>query len=95
MRPGRTVEMCEATAYDVQRDRPCARATAWLFPVHEDGPVQDAEPPAHGPDDGVPKPPPASWNSIRSFFTLTSVTVTESPMWIAAPFFLRLLPYSA
>ena len=63
VRPGRTVEMCEATAYDVRRDRPCARATAWLFPVHDDGPVQDDEPPAHGPDDGVHKNPPASWSA--------------------------------
>ena len=63
VRPGRTVEMCEATAYDVRRDRPCARATAWLFPVHDDGPVQDDEPPAHGPDDGVHKDPPASWSA--------------------------------
>ena len=62
VRPGRTVEMCEATAYDVRRDRPCARATAWLFPVHEDGPAQDDEPPSHGPHDGVHKDPPASWS---------------------------------
>ena len=41
VRPGRTVEMCEATAYDVRRDRPVARATAWLFPAHHDGPAQD------------------------------------------------------
>jgi acyl-Coa thioesterase superfamily protein/acyl-CoA thioesterase superfamily protein len=63
VRPGRTVEMCEAWAYDVRRDRPCARATAWLFPVHDDGPVQDDEPPSHGPDDGVHKDPPASWSA--------------------------------
>ncbi|MEO5708552.1 MAG: thioesterase family protein [Nocardioidaceae bacterium] len=62
VRPGRTVEMCEATAYDVKRDRPCARATAWLFPVHDDGPAQHPEPPAHGPADGVPKPSPKSWS---------------------------------
>lgn len=62
VRPGRSVEMCEATAYDVQRDRPCARATAWLFPAGSDGPVQEDEPPAHGPDDGVHKDPPASWS---------------------------------
>ena len=62
VRPGRTVEMCEATAYDVSRDRPCARATAWLFPAHTDGPAQDDEPRPHGPSDGVPKAPPASWS---------------------------------
>ena len=54
--------MCEATAYDVRRDRPCARATAWMFPAHQDGPAQDGEPRPHSPADGVPKPPPASWS---------------------------------
>jgi acyl-coenzyme A thioesterase PaaI-like protein len=62
VRPGRTVEMCEATAYDVRRDRPVARATAWMFPAHHDGPAQDGEPRAHSPADGVPKPVPASWS---------------------------------
>ena len=62
VRPGRTVEMCEATAYDVARERPCARATAWLFPAHTDGPAQEDTPPPHGPGDGVPKDPPASWS---------------------------------
>jgi hypothetical protein len=62
VRPGRTVEMCEATAYDVARDRPCARATAWLFPAHTHGPVQDGSPLGHGPGDGVPKGVPASWS---------------------------------
>ena len=62
VRPGRTVEMCEATAYDVRRDRPVARATAWMFPAHQDGPAQRGEPRPHSPADGVPKPPPASWS---------------------------------
>ncbi len=62
VRPGRTVQMCEATAYDDESGRACARATAWLFPASDDGPVQDTEPPAHGPADGVPKDPPASWS---------------------------------
>jgi hypothetical protein len=61
VRPGRTVEMCEATAYDEGRDRACARATAWLFPATDDGPVQDGRPLAHTAEDGVPKDPPASW----------------------------------
>ena len=58
VRPGRTVEMCEATAYDVRRDRPvraghrpgCSRRT-------HDGPVQEGEPRPHSPADGVPKAP--------------------------------------
>ena len=62
VRPGRSVEMCEATAYDVTRDRPCAKATAWLFPAHADGPAQDHRPPAHGPTDGVAKDLPPSWS---------------------------------
>jgi hypothetical protein len=62
VRPGRSVEMCEATLYDEQRGRPCARATAWLFPLRTDGPVPDDRPLAHGPDDGVPKPRPGSWS---------------------------------
>lgn len=62
VRPGRTVEMCEATAYDEERGRPCARATAWLFPASTDGPVQDDDPRPHTPADGVHKDPPASWS---------------------------------
>jgi hypothetical protein len=61
-RPGRSVEMCEATLHDEQRDRVCARATAWLFPAHDDGPAQDTEPLPHSPDDGVHKDPPSSWS---------------------------------
>ena len=63
VRPGRSVTMCEATAYDEARGRACARATAWLFPQVGDGPVQGAEPPAHSPRDGVPKDPPGSWHT--------------------------------
>jgi Thioesterase-like superfamily len=61
VRPGRSVELCEATAYDEERGRPCARATAWLFPRREDGPDQDDRPPAHGPDEGVHQDPPPGW----------------------------------
>ncbi len=62
VRPGRSVEMCEATIVDEQRDRPCVRATAWLFPASEAGPVQEQTPPAHSPDDGEPHDRPASWS---------------------------------
>ncbi len=61
VRPGRSVEMCEATLYDEQRGRACARATAWLFPARDDGPVQDGSPLSHTPADGVHKDPPAGW----------------------------------
>jgi Thioesterase-like superfamily len=61
VRPGRTVEMCEATAYDAARDRACARATAWLFPAAADGPGVP-EPLPHTAADGTPKAPPANWS---------------------------------
>jgi len=61
VRPGRSVEMCEATLYDEKRDRPCARATAWMFPAGTDGPVQHQEPPPHRPADGTPKQAPPGW----------------------------------
>ena len=61
-RPGRSVEMCEATLYDETRDRSCARATAWLFPATDDGPDQSDQPLPHGPADGRPKDRPASWS---------------------------------
>lgn len=62
VRPGRSVELCEATAYDEQRGRVCARATAWRFPVTTEGPQQVDQPLPHSPADGVPKDPPASWS---------------------------------
>ena len=62
VRPGRSVSMCEATAYDAERDRACARATAWLFPVRDDGPAPAGRPLPHAPGDGVAKPPPVSWS---------------------------------
>jgi hypothetical protein len=62
VRPGRSVELCEATAYDEQRRRACARATAWLFPATTQGPLQMDQPLPHSPADGVPKDPPASWS---------------------------------
>ncbi len=61
VRPGRSVEMCEATLHDAERNRPCALATAWLFPAGTDGPVQDQEPLPHGPADGTVKQPPPGW----------------------------------
>jgi hypothetical protein len=61
VRPGRSVELCEATLYDEQRGRLCARATAWLFPDRDDGPAQPGGPLPHTPSDGVHKDPPPSW----------------------------------
>jgi hypothetical protein len=62
VRPGRSVAMCEATAYDETRGRPCARATAWLFPDRDDGPADQARPPSHGPEDGASRGLPAAWH---------------------------------
>ena len=61
VRPGRTVSLVEATLYDEQRDRPVARALAWLFPATDEGPGTPTPLP-HGPADGVEKPRPASWS---------------------------------
>jgi hypothetical protein len=63
VRPGRSVQLCEATAYDEGRGRPCARATAWLFPASTDGPGGGDDPLPHTPEDGiVPEGPPPGWS---------------------------------
>ena len=62
VRPGRSVDLCEATLYDEQRARPVARASAWRFPGSDAGPRPATEPPAHTPADGVHKERPASWS---------------------------------
>ena len=62
VRPGRSVELCEATLYDEQRGRPCARAAAWLFPATDAGPGPDLVPLPHGPADGSPDDRPTSWS---------------------------------
>ena len=62
VRPGRSVEMCEATLHDEERDRPCARAIAWLFPATDDGPDRTDHRLPHGPGDGIPKDRPTSWS---------------------------------
>jgi hypothetical protein len=61
VRPGRTVELCEATLYDEQRSRPCARASAWLFPT-DAGPETPADQVDHTPEDGVERPRPDAWS---------------------------------
>ncbi|MGZ4450771.1 MAG: thioesterase family protein [Nocardioides sp.] len=62
VRPGRSVELVAAVLVDVERDRPCATATSWLFPADGDGPVADQVPLGHSPADGVTKPLPESWS---------------------------------
>ena len=62
VRPGRSVAMTEATLYDEQGGRPCARATAWHFPLTDDGPGDVGPAPAHRPEDGAHHPRPTSWS---------------------------------
>lgn len=62
VRPGRSVELCEATLHDVDRDRPVAVASVWLFPAGAAGPEPDGTPLSHGPSDGVPHERPTSWS---------------------------------
>jgi len=62
VRPGRSVELCEATLYDDDRGRPVARATAWRFPAGTGGPGSVLSPLPHGPEDGDPHDRPASWS---------------------------------
>jgi hypothetical protein len=56
------VELCEATLVDIGRDRPVARAWAWLFPADGSGPVRDERPLPHTPDDGAPHERPVTWS---------------------------------
>lgn len=62
VRPGRSVELCEATMYDEQGGRPVARAAAWRFPSGVDGPRPELEPLPHGPADGEEHAPPPHWS---------------------------------
>lgn len=62
VRPGRTVSLAEATMYDEERDRPCARAMTWLFPLTDDGPGQVGPPLPHGPGEGTAHDRPESWS---------------------------------
>jgi hypothetical protein len=61
-RPGRNVELVEATLYDEEHGRPVARATAWRFPAGAQGPRPDTVPLPHGPADGVEQEAPAFWS---------------------------------
>jgi acyl-coenzyme A thioesterase PaaI-like protein len=62
VRPGRSVELCESTLYDVERGRPVARALAWMFPRSDTGPDQHGEPLTHTPSDGASHDRPPSWS---------------------------------
>lgn len=62
VRPGRNVELCEATLYDDQAGRPVARAAAWRFPTGVAGPGPDPVPLGHEPADGVEHESPSVWS---------------------------------
>jgi acyl-coenzyme A thioesterase PaaI-like protein len=61
LRPGRSVDLCEATLHDEQRGRPVARASAWRFPTAHSGVRTGAGPLLHGPRDGIQQDRPESW----------------------------------
>ncbi len=62
LRPGRSVRLLEATLRDPAADRSVAVARAWVLPEGADGPGRVGPPPPHGPEDGVRRPRPPSWN---------------------------------
>lgn len=63
VRPGRSVELCEATLHDDTGGRTVARATAWRFPAAGALEGPRSQPPAHGPDDGDSHALPVSWST--------------------------------
>jgi hypothetical protein len=62
VRPGRRVELCEATLYDEEHDRAVARAAAWRFPAGTAGPRATSEPLTHTHRDGQRHERPRSWS---------------------------------
>ncbi len=63
LRPGRSVELCEASLYDGRGGRAVATAAAWRFPERDDGPDHKDEPLPHTPADGAEHDRPPSWSS--------------------------------
>lgn len=62
VRPGRTVDLCEAVLYDERAGRAVARAAAWRFPEGSDGPRGTGDPLPHTHHDGAPHDRPESWS---------------------------------
>ncbi len=68
LRPGRTVELIGSVLYDDSaadggKSLPVARAHAWCFPAHDDGPGRSADPLGHSFRDGEHHDRPESWAS--------------------------------
>lgn len=62
-RPGRSVDLCEATLYDEGRGRPVARASVWRFPTGVAGPRPETTPLPHSPEDGEEHEAPRVWSA--------------------------------
>ena len=62
VRPGRNVELVEATLFDDESDRAVARAAAWRFPANVEGPAAENVALPHGPGDGAEQEAPAFWS---------------------------------
>jgi len=63
VRPGRSVELCEAALYDERGGRVVARASAWRFPSSTEGPRDLGEGLPHTHHEGEPHERPPSWSS--------------------------------
>jgi acyl-coenzyme A thioesterase PaaI-like protein len=68
LRPGRSVDLCEAVLHDEAAGRSVARARAWRFPdapgprgTGDAGRDDGSGALPHGPDDGAPHPRPEHW----------------------------------
>lgn len=61
-RPGRSVALADAALIDLDRERPVARASAWLLPRTETYAGEVGPAPDHRPEDGEEHPRPAGWN---------------------------------
>lgn len=62
VRPGRSLDLCEATLHDEEGGRVVARAAAWRFPSGTRGPRPESLPLSHGPADGAEQREPAVWS---------------------------------
>jgi len=62
VRPGRKVELVEATLFDEESGRAVARASAWRFPANTVGPAVETIALPHGPGDGAEQAAPAFWS---------------------------------
>ena len=61
-RPGRNVDLVEASLHDEASGREVARATAWCLPAGVAGPRPGSAPLPHGPEDGVEQAAPEVWS---------------------------------